>query len=58
MYAKYPGEADLKTIRSHLFKFLYKGLTEHTDLRSELGSAKGFDAIKAVVDKLKERREG
>lgn len=34
MYEKYPGEADLKHVRAHLFKFLHQGLTEHTDLRS------------------------
>ena len=26
MFEKYPGEADMKTIRTHMFKFLYTGL--------------------------------
>jgi len=34
LFEKYPGEADMKTIRSHMFKFLYTGLQVHTDLRS------------------------
>ena len=26
LFEQYPGEADMKTIRSHMFKFLYTGL--------------------------------
>ena len=29
-------------VKSHLFKILYKGLKQHTDLRSQLGMAKTF----------------
>lgn len=36
LYEKYPGEGDLKTIRSHMFKFLHVGLQKHTDIRDIL----------------------
>lgn len=38
MYEKYPGEANLKILRSHLHKFLHSGFTAHghTDLRDKL----------------------
>lgn len=39
---KYPGEADLKNVRSHLHKFLYTGLKVHTDLRDRLSDAKSL----------------
>ena len=57
MFEKYPGESDLGILRAHLFKFLHQGLTEHTQLRQELGSAKGLDNILAVVRKMKELRK-
>lgn len=57
MYQKYPGEADLKHLRAHLFKFLHQGLSIHTELRKELGETKGFEGLKAVADKLKELRK-
>lgn len=33
MFDKYPGEADLKIVRAHLFKFLHQGLSKQIDLR-------------------------
>lgn len=46
-------------MRAHLFKFLYQGLCEHTDLRSELGNCKsGLEGMKAIAAELKKRREG
>ena len=58
MYEQYPGEADLKCLRSHMFKFLYTGLSKHTDIRDQLNQAKGYEAIKAVAIAMKERRNG
>lgn len=49
MYEKYPGEADLKCLRSHMFKFLYTGLSKHTDIRDNLNKAKGYDPIKDIA---------
>jgi tRNA-dihydrouridine synthase 1 len=43
MCDKYPGEHQFSHIKSHLFKILYKGLTIHTDLRSQLGQAKSIE---------------
>lgn len=40
-----------------MFKFLHQGLTEHTELRKELGQAKGYDMIVAVAHKMKELRK-
>jgi tRNA-dihydrouridine synthase 1 len=39
MVRKYPGEADLKCIRSHVHKFLHTGLKEHADLRERLSGS-------------------
>jgi tRNA-dihydrouridine synthase 1 len=43
MYEKYPGEADLKILRSHMHKFLHSGFTVHghTDLRDKLNQTNG-----------------
>ena len=57
LYEQYPGEADLKTLRSHMFKFLYTGLSKHTDIRDVLNKAKGFEPIKEVALMMKERRK-
>ena len=57
LYEKYPGEADLKTLRSHMFKFLHTGLQKHTDIRDVLNKAKGFEPIKEVAVLMKERRK-
>jgi hypothetical protein len=52
MVEKYPGEADLKNIRSHLHKFLHSGLKIHTDLRDKLSDTKSLDTIKEVVAEM------
>ena len=57
MYEKYPGEADLKTIRSHMFKFLHVGLQKHTDIRDILNQSKGYEPLRDVAVKLQERRK-
>ena len=57
MFEKYPGEADMKTIRSHMFKFLYTGLQIHTDLRSKLGQSKTVEELREVAFEIKERRK-
>lgn len=57
LYQQYPGEADLKCLRSHMFKFLYVGLQKYTDIRESLNQAKGFEAIKEVAFMMKERRK-
>ena len=57
MYEKYPGEADLKCIRSHMFKFLYTGLSKHTDIRDVLNKSKGYEPLRQVALDLKERRK-
>ena len=57
MFEKYPGEADMKTIRSHMFKFLYTGLQIHTDLRSKLGQSKTVEDLREVALEIKERRK-
>lgn len=57
LFQQYPGEGDLKTLRSHMFKFLYTGLSKHTDIRDVLNKAKGFEPIKEVAVLMKERRK-
>ena len=49
LFEKYPGEADLKALKSHMFKFLHTGLQKHTDIRDALNEARGFQAIKEVA---------
>ena len=56
MFENYPGDSDLKCLRAHMFKFLYTGLSKHTDIRDVLNKAKGYDAIKQVAILMKERR--
>ena len=46
LYEQYPYEADLKSIRSHMFKFLHTGFQKHTDIRDVLNKSKGYDPIK------------
>jgi len=36
LYEKYPGEAERKHLRAHMFKFLHMGLSKHIDLRENL----------------------
>jgi hypothetical protein len=57
MFEKYPGEADLSIVRAHLFKFLHEGLSEFTELRAELGQAKGIDGLKIIIGKMRELRK-
>ena len=57
LYEQYPYEAQLKSVKSHLFRFLYQGLQKHTDLRDQLGRAKGIEAIREVATLMKERRK-
>lgn len=57
LFEKYPGEADLKCLRSHMFKFLHTGLQKHTDIRDVLNKAKGYEPIKKVAVMMKERRK-
>ena len=57
MYEKYPGEAELKTIRSHMFKFLHTGLQKHTDIRDVLNQSKGYEPLKQVALMMQERRK-
>lgn len=56
MVDKYPGEADLKNVRSHLHKFLHTGLKVHTDLRERLSDCKSLELLKEIVQELIERR--
>merc|ERR1711904_120939 len=50
-------EAEKKCVKSHLFRFLYAGLQHHTDIRSQLGSARDLNEICAAARALKERRD-
>jgi tRNA-dihydrouridine synthase 1 len=45
-----------KCVKAHMFHFLYAALQLHTDLRSQLGQAKGIDEMAAVNDALRRRR--
>ena len=56
MVIKYPGESDIKNVRSHLHKFLHAGLKVHTDLRDRIAESKSLDELKAIAAILKERR--
>ena len=57
LYEKYPGEADRSHIRAHMFKFLYTGLSVHTDLRDRVAKAQTFEEFKAIALEMKERRK-
>lgn len=48
--------ANHKCIKAHLFRFLFAGLQLHTDLRTQLGQAKGIDELTVVSEALKARR--
>jgi hypothetical protein len=52
MVDRYPGETDLKNVRSHLHKFLYTGLKEHTDLRDRLSDCKSLELIREIVNEM------
>ena len=51
---KYKG-ASPSCIRAHLFKILFVGLQQHTDLRERLSKA-NIDDFMGIVQELKERR--
>jgi hypothetical protein len=54
--SKYKG-ASTSCIRGHLFKILYVGLQQHTDLRDRLARSNHEDFL-PIVTELKERRLG
>jgi hypothetical protein len=56
MVARYPGEADLKNVRSHLHKFLHSGLKVHTDLRDRLSECKSLVILREIVSEMQTRR--
>lgn len=56
IWKEYDGERK-KFLKPHLFKFLYKGLKENTDLRERLGKAKELEEYEAVIKELTERRK-
>jgi len=47
----------LRCVKAHLFKFLYAGLQQHVDLRSQLGCAKCLDEMAVVARALRQRRD-
>ena len=44
-------------IKGHLFKILYRGLSEHIDLRTKLGSANKYEEYMEVVEEMIKRRK-
>ena len=52
MTEKYPG-ADISCIRAHLFKVLYKGLSENVDLRERMVQSHSLVEFKNIVNELK-----
>ncbi len=54
--AAHPPCKGAAMVRGHLFKLLHNGLREHVDLRDELLVARSLDGMRAVVDRLAERR--
>lgn len=58
MVKEYPGEADLKNVRSHIHKFLHMGFKEHTDLRDRHALSKTYEEMKEIILEMKERRSG
>lgn len=47
---------DLEFVRSHLFKFMYRGLKDHPDLNQKLGVCKTYDDFYSFVKLMKELR--
>lgn len=43
-------------VKSHLFKILHSGLTQHVDLRSKLANVKTIEEFREIVNELKSRR--
>ena len=48
---------ETRCVKSHMFRFLYAGLQRHTDLRTQMATARGLDQIEGIVDELTRRRE-
>ena len=55
-YQRYPGEANLKILKAHLFKFMHSGFNKHghTDLRDMMNTIntkdpESFTAFKAIA---------
>ena len=46
MVERYPGEADMKNMRSHIHKYLHTGFKQHTDLRDRLTMSKTTEELK------------
>ena len=57
MVERYPGESDLKNVRSHLHKFLHTGFKQHTDLRDKLSLGKDQALFRDIVLEMAERRK-
>lgn len=57
MVDRYPGEADLKNVRSHVHKFLHTGFKQHTDLRDKLTLSKTIQEFKSIIEEMHERRK-
>lgn len=51
-------DAKYSQIKSHLFRMLYTGVTEHIDLRDRLMKAFTHDDYLLVVEELRSRRKG
>jgi len=56
--SKYPilHRFETRCVRSHMFRFLYAGLQRHTDLRTNLATARNIAEIEAIIDELGKRR--
>lgn len=54
MCRKYPG-AHVKTVRSHMMKFLYKYFLKHPDLRERTAVTNSYEGFEAIVSELKSR---
>lgn len=56
-FEKYPEECNRSCIRAHMFKFLYTGLSVHTDLRDKLAKIQTTEEFRSLVLEMKERRK-
>ena len=54
MCRKYPG-AHVKTVRSHMMKFLYKYFLKHPDLREQTAVTNSYEGFETIVAELKSR---
>ena len=57
MVREYPDESDIKSVRSHIHKFLHAELKTHTDLRAQLTESKNVDEIESIIGEIRERRK-